>query len=410
MFNRAYSKHVLTFFGFVLFAIVIALPATAQRSPCQGGYSTLSGPPPYCTAMDLVREGKQTEAFPILKELADVPMDGKPWNDNTKIFSSYEVGKMYADGVGVSPDQDLAIKYLKFAADNYLEQAGALLAQIAKDNPTAAIDPAERLKLLTKTATTPEDFYSIAKLADVVNGLAASPQVNAAYYREKACNGRIAEGCFDLWKSSQNAWWLQLAANLNHAEAKYLLGVMQLKDAGADGDLSNARRYLDDALNLGYAAADAALAELATEEGRRSRIRQAQLTAAAELAAKKQADADRRKAEREKEEKLDGFPSKEEILAQTFSSCFSIGIEAFRSYCNCVAGEARSKASDLNKIQLLLLNGYAKLPRTIISFAQAELDVSYRYLSNHKVATGQTIVALNKMRDIELVCVSSYPK
>ena len=410
MFDGVYLKGVSAFIGFFLFAVVMGAPATAQRDPCIGGYSVLTGPPPYCVAMDQLREGKHREAFSSLKALADAPLDERQWVANAKIFSSYEVGKMYANGVGVPADPEMAIKYLKFAKDNHITQAGELLAQIVTDNPTIAIDPAEKLKLLTKTAKTPEDFYSIASLADTVNGQAASPEVNAAYYREKACNGEVAAGCFELWQSSKNPWWLELAAKLDHAEANYLLGVMHLKGAGENGDLSNAWLFLGDAQSLGYAAADVALAELAAEEDRRSRIRQALLKVEAERVAQKQADAALRKAEREKEEELDGFPRKEEILALTFDSCFSIGVEAFRKYCNCVADEVRSKSSNLNKVQLLLLNGYAKLPRTMISFAQAELDVSYRYLSNHKVATGQVVAALNKMRDIEMVCAWSYPK
>ncbi len=105
-----------------------------------------------------------------------------------------------------------------------------------------------------------------------------------------------------------------------------------------------------------------------------------------------------------------GMPTKKAILADVFDSCFQVGIESLRPYCNCVSDIARGEFSHLNKLQLLLLNVYSQIPRSPISFAQGEIAISRKYLDNYHIKSHQLVVARNAMRDIEIQCAGFYPK
>ncbi len=212
----------------------------------------------------------------------DVIPDVRGWNEKYTSLEEYEkaatngeseaqfyLGNIYLKGEGVPQDMARAVKWLKKAAnagEPHAEYTLGVLHMEGKGLPRD-FDESRRWLNLAATWNLPEAKQALVKLdavqqKDVTDDLLSKAKAGnptSQYQFAKRLLGSKSATDADQRTARE---WLERAANGNHPESAYELGLAYRDGVGGERDESKARYWLGHASEVGVLRARIALAEL----------------------------------------------------------------------------------------------------------------------------------------------------
>ncbi|MDH5327455.1 MAG: sel1 repeat family protein [Gammaproteobacteria bacterium] len=211
------------------------------RDPANNGYNAAQ----YMLGMIYVQGTQKVrrdpeKAFGLLKSAAD----------DFHTDALYQVGKMYAFGIGVEKDIQKAKKYLSLAGEQKVASASMLLAQLLKEEET---EQAAGSKNPGKDSNSALGKF-VALQASALKGDRQAQTALAKLFLEGS-----AAHPKDIHKAID---WFQVAAENGWAEAQYSLGNIYLEGKLVARDTVKAEKWLFEAANNGSKAALPLVAQL----------------------------------------------------------------------------------------------------------------------------------------------------
>ncbi|SPE41973.1 Sel1 domain protein repeat-containing protein [Candidatus Sulfopaludibacter sp. SbA3] len=204
------------------------------------------------TGLEAFRNGDYQKAFREWKACAETG----------KADAQFDLGMLYAKGLGVQRDMTEAVRWYRSAAEKGNVQAAFSLGQLYSRGWGVPRDEADAMRWLEMANSTDPDQQQVTGWAQVAGYGMPQDFVQAAYWYRQAADHGHAEAQFNLARlyahgqgvprdDSEAARWCRAAATHGFAPAQERLAVRYAQGSGLPQDNSQAFFWATIAMNNG---------------------------------------------------------------------------------------------------------------------------------------------------------------